>query len=226
MCATDARHVNIAPRGARRHLPVRIFSGADYEVEKEVNSFVRDVRVVDVRISSYLRKDLPRVAVLVLYEESVNSHLAAAPRGPAISGSIRKGGVRPAATPVTIPVAVWVAAATLHRDGGDAGIDRDFKVQEILAKVLEQGIYDKKVQKKAIESNITQYCVSNARPGQGNHRKLYRVRRGVYRLYRPGDDCFRGRENGPESPEPNDLPGEYRDLLEWYNREYCQARRP
>lgn len=175
-----------------------------------------------MRISSYLRKDSPRVVVLVLYEDVGRGHTAAASRKPTMPGSIHNGGVG-LTTPVSIPVAVWVATATLHRDGGVGGIDRDFEAREILAKVLEQGIYDKKAQKKAIESNITQYCVSNARPGQGNHRKLYRVRRGVYRLYRPGDDCFRGRENGPVAPGSNDLPGRYRDLLKWYNDEYCRA---
>ena len=50
-------------------MPVKIFRGVDYIVEKSVNDFVKDVRIVDVRISPPSPSDPPRVAVLILYEE-------------------------------------------------------------------------------------------------------------------------------------------------------------
>jgi len=71
------------PRGGAR-LPVRIFSGVDYVVEKSVNSFVKNVRVIDVRISSHPHKDSSRVTVLVLYEggEGMPAHA----QGPGLPG--------------------------------------------------------------------------------------------------------------------------------------------
>lgn len=50
-------------------MPVKIFSGVDYDVEKSVNDFVKDARIVDVRILLPSPDDPPRVAVLILYEE-------------------------------------------------------------------------------------------------------------------------------------------------------------
>ena len=220
------------PLHGRARLPVKIFSGVDYIVEKSTNDFVKDVRVVDVRISPPSPDDPPRVAVLILYEEGEappapvqelgpdGGQPANAPRMPTTKPGHVGNDARPAAT-VTMPIAVWVATATLHYD---EGINEVFLARKIRDKVVEQGIYKKKIPKKTIESNITQYCVSNAPPGQGNHRKLYRVRDGVYRLYRPGDDYSSGKKNGPEEPEINDLLGKHRYLLGWYNSEYCRVR--
>lgn len=56
------------PSLRRTGLPVKIFSGVDYIVEKSANDFVKDARVVDVRISPPSSDDPPRVAVLILYE--------------------------------------------------------------------------------------------------------------------------------------------------------------
>lgn len=65
-------------------MPVKIFSGVDYIVEKSVNRFVKDVRVVDVRVSSHSHKDSSRVTVLILYEggEGLPAHAS----GPGLQG--------------------------------------------------------------------------------------------------------------------------------------------
>ena len=70
--------------GGRRYLPVKIFSGVDYIVEKSVNSFVKNVRVLDVRISSHSHKDSSRVTVLILYEGGAG--LPAHASGPGLGG--------------------------------------------------------------------------------------------------------------------------------------------
>ena len=213
-------------------MPVKVFSGVDYIVEKLANDFVKGARIVDVRISPLSPDDPPRVAVLILYEgaEIPSAHAqgpgldggqpANAPRMPTTKPGHVGDDARPATT-VKMAIAVWVATATLHYD---EGINEVFPARKIRDKVVEQGIYKKTIRKKTIESNITQYCVSNAPPGQGNHRKLYRVRDGMYRLYRPGDDYSSGKKSGPEAPEINDLPGKHRYLLGWYNSEYCRVR--
>ena len=73
------------PARAAQGMPVKIFSGVDYIVEKSVNRFVKDVRVVDVRVSSHAHKDTSRVTVLVLYEggENLPPHAS----GPGLGGS-------------------------------------------------------------------------------------------------------------------------------------------
>ncbi len=57
-------------------MPVKIFSGVDYVVERSVNRFAKDVKVVDVRISTHVHGDKPQVTVLVLYEGTPPAHAA------------------------------------------------------------------------------------------------------------------------------------------------------
>ena len=207
----------------RTRLRVKIFSGVDRIVEKSVNSFVNDARVVDVRISPPSLNDPPHVAVLILYEggEIQSAHV----HGPKLGGGPSPDApgrvdddVRPTAA-VTVPVAVWAATATLHFD---EGIDEVFPVRKICDKVVEQGICGEKP-KKTIDSNITLYCVANAEPWS-RHRKLYRVKRATYRLYRP-DDVAHDERYGPSAPDPDDLPAEYKHLPAWYANEYCKSRK-
>lgn len=220
----------LPPSDGTARLPVKIFSGIDYIVEKTVNSFVKNIHVVDVRISSHSHKDSPHVSVLILYEgdETLPGHAsgsgwggeqtASMPRRSAeMTKRIARENVEATAYPVA--VAVWVAAATLHHDAGGIG---EFKAVEIYEKVVEQGICGVRKQ-NTISSNITQYCVANAKPGQGNHRKLYRVGHGRYRLYRPTDDCSPGREGGPAEPRQDEIPDKYKYLLDWYIDVYCKT---
>ena len=213
----------------RTGLPVKIFSGADYIVEKSTNDFVKNVRIVDVRISPPSPDDPPRVAVLILYEgnEIPSAHVQGHKLdggqpvdAPQITAGApgRAGNDARLAIATTVPVAVWVATATLHFD---EGIDEVFSVRKIRDRVVEQGIYGKK-SKKTIDSNITLYCVANAEP-YSRHRKLYRVKPATYRLYRTGDDAHRGRY-GPIAPDPGELPDAYKHLPAWYADEYCAER--
>lgn len=119
----------------------------------------------------------------------------------------------------TAAVAVWVATATLHQKHG---IDEAFEAKQIRDMVIEQGACSAKT--RTIESSIARCCAASDPAGEGSDRKLHRVRRGVYRLCRPGDPRPRGKKGGPAAPRPGDLPSKYRHLLEWYAGEYCKAR--
>ena len=121
----------------------------------------------------------------------------------------------------TAAAAVWVATATLHRKHG---IDEAFEARRILDAVVELCACSAKTH--TIESNIARYCVASGPAGEGNHRKLHRVRRGVYRLYRPGDPYTPGKGGGPAAPGRADLPAKYGHLLKWYAEVYCKARQP
>ena len=121
----------------------------------------------------------------------------------------------------TAAAAVWAATATLHRKHG---IDEAFETRRILDTVVEQRACSAKTH--TIKSNIARYCVASGPAGEGNHRKLHRVRRGVYRLYRPGDPYTPGKGGGPAAPGRADLPAKYEHLLKWYAEVYCKARPP
>lgn len=58
-------------------MPVKIFSGVDYIVEKSVNRFVKDVKVLDIRISSHVHNEKPQVSVIIHYEGEGPDHAAA-----------------------------------------------------------------------------------------------------------------------------------------------------
>lgn len=119
----------------------------------------------------------------------------------------------------TTAVAVWVATATLHQK---YGIDEAFEARQIRDTVIEQGACRAKTH--TIESSIVRCCAARGPAGEGSDRKLHRVRRGVYRLCRPGDPHPRCKKGDPAAPRPNDLPSKYRHLLKWYADEYCKAR--
>ncbi len=56
-------------------VPVKIFSGVEHIVEKSVNNFIRDVKVIDIKITSHLNKnDKSQLYLLIHYEGSYTSH--------------------------------------------------------------------------------------------------------------------------------------------------------
>lgn len=58
-------------------MPVKIFSGVEYIVEKSVNDFIKDVKVTDIKITSHLNKnEKSQVIVLIHYEGQPPSHSA------------------------------------------------------------------------------------------------------------------------------------------------------
>lgn len=63
-------------------MPVKIFSGVDYIVEKSVNGFIRNVKVLDVRITSHTHNSKPHVSVLIHYEGTPPVHAT----GPGLVG--------------------------------------------------------------------------------------------------------------------------------------------
>jgi hypothetical protein len=56
-------------------VPVKIFSGVEHIVEKSVNNFIRDVKVIDIKITSHLNKnEKSQFFVLIHYEGAPPSH--------------------------------------------------------------------------------------------------------------------------------------------------------
>ena len=57
-------------------MPVKIFSGVDYIVEKSVNKFIKDIKVIDMQISSHVHNEKPQISVLIHYEGDAPDHAA------------------------------------------------------------------------------------------------------------------------------------------------------
>ena len=122
-------------------------------------------------------------------------------------------------TSVSAATAVWVAAATLHKL---YGVKREFSNKGILEKMIEQNISTASEQTFAL--CIARHCVANNSGQSDDHRKLYRVSRGRYRLYRKGDHYNQGRKQGPEEPDIEELPDKYKHLIKWYYEKYCKKK--
>lgn len=118
---------------------------------------------------------------------------------------------------VTAAIAVWIATATLHKQHPSNGV---FSKKEIFLRVQEQNLFHK--YDSTIKTHISSHCVANNKAQPDDHRKIYRVSRGKYRLYRSGDDYDDTRKDGKAEPSVYELPDKYKKLLDWYRNEYCK----
>ncbi len=113
---------------------------------------------------------------------------------------------------------VWIAVALLHREHPARP---DFTVEEIMERAtraagsepLRPGVY----------VHIVQHCVANRPPSPGRYRMLVETGSGRRRLFRLGDSYHPQREGSKMVPEREDLPDEYRNLLDWYHDWNCDS---
>jgi hypothetical protein len=114
---------------------------------------------------------------------------------------------------------VWVATAMLSREQPDR---TGFSSAEIRGKIdeIEPG---NGFASSTIPTHIAIHCVANKKPDPLRHRKLYCNLDETYRLYYPGDTGHPERSNGKTLPKAEQLPPQYRDLLEWYGQQQKAA---
>ncbi|MCH7758485.1 MAG: hypothetical protein IIA19_08470 [Thaumarchaeota archaeon] len=56
-------------------MPVKIFSGVEHVVERSVNNFIKDVKVIDIKITSHLNKnEKSQFFALIYYEGAPPGH--------------------------------------------------------------------------------------------------------------------------------------------------------
>jgi len=113
----------------------------------------------------------------------------------------------------TIKVAdeVWIATALLHREHPGS---QDFSIEEIVNRARQEGLCTPT--RPGVYVHVVQHCVANRPPNPGRYRMLAETGEGRRRLYRKGDSYHPGREGAKITPEPEDIPSSYRELLEWY----------
>jgi hypothetical protein len=125
-----------------------------------------------------------------------------------------------AKTDVKVADEVWIITALLHRENPTA---EDFTIEQIMERArLEKVVSDLR---PGFYVHVVQHCVANRAPNPGRYRMLIESRKGYRRLFRPTEISHPEREGGKTVPNRDDLPEQYRDLLEWYQTDYLTRPR-
>lgn len=106
---------------------------------------------------------------------------------------------------------VWIATAVLHRDHLDRA---DFEIGEIMQRAAKEA--GAAPLRPGVYVHIVQHCVANRAPNPGRYRMLIETSPGRRRLFRIGDSYHPAREGSKTTPEREDMPEKYRELLNWY----------
>ena len=112
---------------------------------------------------------------------------------------------------------VWIAAASLHRERPDRD---DFAIGEIVAQAESACITGAKPLRPGVKVHVYLHCVANKPPNPGRYRMLIETATGRRRLFRPGDPCHPLRVSGKSLPRRDEIPADYRDLIDWYAGDY------
>jgi hypothetical protein len=108
---------------------------------------------------------------------------------------------------------VWIATALLHREHPEQA---DFSVEHIAERAHKEAEKLGVPNRAGVYVHVVQHCVANRKPNPGRYRMLFETGRGRRRLFRKGDPYHAGREGAKITPIPQEIPCQYRDLLEWY----------
>ncbi|GAC1428054.1 MAG: hypothetical protein NVS1B11_07110 [Terriglobales bacterium] len=106
---------------------------------------------------------------------------------------------------------VWLVVALLHREHPK---QPDFTIEEIMERAAKENIGE--TLRPGVYVHIVQHCVANRAPNPGRYRMLFETASSRRRLFRQGDSYHPLREGSKTTPEREDLPEEYRNLLDWY----------
>lgn len=103
-----------------------------------------------------------------------------------------------------VHVVVWIASRLLGANGGT------FTKTELLD-LARQKLSDAR---PGLSTHVSSYCVASSRANPGKFRYLTAIGRGRYRIYRHGDPVHPTKAKAPTHPEFQDIPEEYRYLLD------------
>jgi hypothetical protein len=122
---------------------------------------------------------------------------------------------------------IWIATALLHQE---FCLTADFTKDEIRKKMEEEGLSEG-VERSTLSAHLDQHCVANVPPSSGKYRMLYETTPGGnLRLFRPGDLTHPGRvprrKPSKIAPKREEIPQQYRPLLDWYETWSKQAHAP
>jgi hypothetical protein len=125
----------------------------------------------------------------------------------------------PSPTTYEVKVAdeVWIAVALLHQKYPER---EDFSVDEIVARAREEGIAGKN--RPGVYVHALQHCVANRPPNPARYCMLFETGKGRRRLWRPGDRLHPRRSGAKFVPAREDIPPQYRQLIDWYLSTYAK----
>lgn len=112
---------------------------------------------------------------------------------------------------------VWIATALLHKQQPHRD---DFTIEEIVDRAREERLTPSL--RPGVRVHATQHAVANRPPNPGRYRMLFATGRSTRRLFRPGDPSHPARDGAKIMPEPEEVPSEYRHLLDWYSDVYSR----
>ena len=122
------------------------------------------------------------------------------------------------ATEIKVADETWIATALLHREHPEA---QDFAVAEIVERAAKENIFGSLRPGVYVHANT--HCVANRAPDPGRYRMLFETKPDRRRLYREGDPIHPQR-TGKIKPRADQIPEQYRYLLDWYDSEYANKR--
>lgn len=108
----------------------------------------------------------------------------------------------------------WVAVALLHRENPERS---DFALEEIIRRADQE--FGHPLQ-PGVRTHIVSHGVAENEPTPARLRMFTRTDRARRRLFRPGDK-FNPKRTGRSYPDPIQLGDKYRQLVDWYVREYA-----
>ena len=116
---------------------------------------------------------------------------------------------------------VWVATALLHREHPD---QPNFTRRQIEDRIRRENIVGRF--RPGVTPHIYLHTVANRPPRPAKLRMLFAIAEDRRRLFRHGDPYDRDREGPTDrggtrvTPDANQLPARYRELLDWYFSSY------
>ena len=118
---------------------------------------------------------------------------------------------------------VFLVTALLHRENPER---EDFTISEIVERAARENLFGEL--RPGVRVHASLHCVANRAPNPGRYRMLYATGKRTRRLLRAGDDVHPGR-TGKIWPDPEAVPQQYGDLLEWAKQQYgksspCRSR--
>ena len=106
---------------------------------------------------------------------------------------------------------VWIATALLHRE---RPAQPDFTIEEIVERARRESVAGPV--RPGVYVHVVQHSVANRPPNPGRYRMLFETSPGRRRLFQTGDVYDPAREGAKITPNPEDMPPDYRGLVDWY----------
>jgi hypothetical protein len=115
---------------------------------------------------------------------------------------------------------VFIATALLHREYPNR---QDFTISEIVERAEKENLFGEL--RPGVRVHATLHCVGNRPPNPGRYRMLYATGDRTRRLILASDE-FHPDRTGKIFPDPENVPAQYHELIDWAKRRYGQAGPP